>query len=86
MSCARFYESRKTGHGALLLDEFFDAADLAAQFPESGTVYRGEYRKFNLRPFPYLMFYRIRDNDILVVAVIDGRRNPRSITRSLRGR
>jgi plasmid stabilization system protein ParE len=73
----RWYEAQQVGLG----DEFLAAVStviesLAAQPERFPIVYR-QTRRVNLRRFPYGLFYRIIDDQIIVVACMHGRRNPR---------
>ncbi|MBX3500270.1 MAG: type II toxin-antitoxin system RelE/ParE family toxin [Alphaproteobacteria bacterium] len=55
------------------LDRAFEAV-LAA--PERWPIARGHIRRISLGGFPYTIYYAIRRNDIVVVAVMHHRRDP----------
>ena len=64
----RWYEAQQAGLG----DEFLAAVSTVI---ESLGAYR-QTRRVNLRRFPYSLFYRIIDDQIIVVACMHGRRDP----------
>lgn len=72
----RWYESQQVGLG----DEFLAAVSTVIESlvapPERFPIVYRQTRRVNLRRFPYGLFYRIIDDQILVVAC-SGRRNPR---------
>jgi len=71
-----------------ILDEFLDAFNLLSQFPNVG------HRRTDLTSRPlrfkvvrdYLIAYLPDFKPLWIVAVVDGRRNPRVIAALLRGR
>lgn len=71
-----------------VLDELLEAFDLLLQFPASG------HRRTDLTSLPmrfkvvrtYLIAYWPDQEPLWIVAVVDGRRNPRMIAGLLRGR
>ena len=46
-------------------------------YPERFPVVYRQTRRVNLRRFPYSLFYRIIDAQVIVVACMHGRRHPR---------
>jgi toxin ParE1/3/4 len=78
------YLSRRNATAAdRLLDQFFEAARLHAQFPHMGQL-RDEIspglRCFTARP--YVAFYRIEGGDIVVLRFLHGRRDLKRVMRS----
>jgi plasmid stabilization system protein ParE len=73
----RWYEAQRPGLG----DEFLTAVSTVLEslvaYPERFPVVYRETRRVNLRRFPYGLFYRIIDDEIIVVACMHGRREPR---------
>src|SRR5262249_33285396 len=71
----RWYEHKRIGLGG----EFFDAVTHAIEQirarPEIGTV-AGRTRSGLLTRFPYRLIYRVRDNDIYIVAIAHTSRRP----------
>lgn len=76
-SSARWYEQR-----AGLRSEFVGAIDEAvyaiAEGPLRYPLWRPEspYRKYLVRRFPYLIFYRLRDEYVEILAFAHARRRP----------
>jgi plasmid stabilization system protein ParE len=59
------------------LDELFTTIEGS---PHVGrATNRRHIRLMNTNPYPYLIFYRVRGDDISVLRVIHGARNPRSM-------
>jgi len=74
----RWYEMRRSGLG----DDFYAAVvrtiELIRTHPDIGTL-RAErlpHRRVLVAGFPYQIVYRVRDNDIYVIAVAHTRRRP----------
>lgn len=74
----RWYESRRPGWGDRLLTAVTGAMALIESHPEIGPLRRGHpaARQLKVRGFPYLVAYRIRPEDIYVVAVAHAKRRP----------
>jgi plasmid stabilization system protein ParE len=72
----RWYEERRPGWGARLFDAVSQAFDVIEQFPESGASRRSTARQLPVRGFPFLVVYRIRPDDVHVVAVAHAKRCP----------
>ena len=66
--------------GEHLADSFEAAVDRALELitetPGRFAKYDDRHRCYLLRRFPYLIVYRVEDNQVLVVAVAHGRRQP----------
>jgi len=51
------------------------AFDAIVETPDAHPRVRGDVRRYRLREFPaYSVFYRVRDGEILVLAVFHGKR------------
>ena len=72
-----WYDRQADGLGA----EFIRALDASfasiLRAPESYPVVHGEIRRALLRRFPYAVFYLLRDDAVIVIACLHGRRHPR---------
>jgi len=78
-----FYERQQAGIGDYFLDSLF--ADIDAL-----TLYAGIHPRFSdrlhrmlARRFPFAIYYELRNDIATVVAVLDCRQNPASITERL---
>jgi plasmid stabilization system protein ParE len=72
-----WYERKRPGLGEEFL-EIVNAAmgDIAAHPARHPVIYRNT-RRLLLRRFPYALYYRVHDDDIIVVACMHGRRSPK---------
>ena len=72
-----WYESRRIGLG----EEFLAAVDLLLgeilAHPTAYQVIHREARRALLRRFPYALFYRIYGETVVVLACMQGRRDPK---------
>jgi len=71
----QFYESQSPGLGAYFLDSLFSDIDSLAFFGGIHPVVFGYHRQLSMR-FPFAMYYKIVDKEIVVFAVLDCRKNP----------
>jgi toxin ParE1/3/4 len=73
----RWYEARRRGLGDEFLTAVSGVIEALMAYPESFPVVYRQTRCVNLRRFPYGLYYRIVDDQIIVVAYMHGRRDPR---------
>lgn len=52
------------------------AIELLADFPDRWPLYVGSWRRVLLRRFPFGLVYGVRDNRIVVIAIMHTRRKP----------
>ena len=78
----RFYESQSPGLGSYFLDSLYSDIDSLAYFGGIHQLVFGYNRHLSKR-FPFAIYYRIIDNEVLVFAVLDCRRNPTWIRKRL---
>ena len=73
----QWYENQRAGLG----DEFFEAVSTVIEslvaYPESFPIVYRQTRRVNLHRFPSSLFYRIVDDQVIIVACMHGRRHPR---------
>ena len=74
----RWYEERRPGWGVRLFDAVSDVFELIEQRPEIGSPRKSRpaTRQLVVRGFPYVVAYRIRSDDVYVVALAHGKRRP----------
>ena len=74
----RWYERRRVGLGAELFDAVAKTIELIRSHPEIGALRSGRLpsRQFNVHRFPYKVVYRVRDEDIYVIAIAHSSRRP----------
>jgi plasmid stabilization system protein ParE len=71
-----FYEEQLPGLGAELVAEIEYGVRQLRSFPELGKPAVAGTRQLAIRRFPFLLVYRIREDELIVVAVAHQRRNP----------
>ena len=71
----RFYEAQSPGLGSYFLDSLYSDIDSLAYFAGIHQVVFGYHRQLSNR-FPFAVYYRVIDNEVVVFAVLDCRRNP----------
>lgn len=74
----RWYESRRTGLGSDLLDEVAGTIERVAQNPEIGSSLSADQntRRLFVTRFPYQLVYRLRTDEVVIVAVAHLKRRP----------
>ena len=73
----RWYEDQRAALGEEFLAAVSTGVESLARYPEGFPIDYRQTRRANLDRFPYSLFYRIVDDQIIVVACMHGRRHPR---------
>jgi len=81
----RFYEKQSQGLGMYFLDSLYSDIDSLAYFGGVHQKVYGYHRLLSQR-FPFAEYYRLADDEVLVTAVLDCRRNPSWTRKKLTGR
>ena len=63
-----WYRVRRAETGQAFVDEFNRCIDRISATPETFPKMEGEIRRVLLRRFPYGLFYRVTDEEIVVLA------------------
>ena len=71
----RFYEVQADGLGTYFLDTLYSDIDSLAYFAGMHRVVLGYHRLLSKR-FPFAVYYRVADDEAIVYAILDCRRNP----------
>ena len=71
-----YYNYESPGLGNAFLTEVLKALDRIGEFPEAWHPCSKRARRCQTRRFPYGIIYQIREQEILVVAVVNLHRNP----------
>jgi plasmid stabilization system protein ParE len=71
------YELQRTGLGDQFLESLRKQIDRVESNPYLYGILKGDVRATPLRRFPYIVYYRIQTADVLVIAVLHGRRSSR---------
>ena len=72
-----FYEAAENGLGARFLDEVEAVVARIVAHPAAWTPMSPRTRRCRTHRFPYCRFYQIRPDEILIVSVMDLRRDPK---------
>lgn len=78
----RFYEKQQTGLGGYFLDSLYSDIDSLLLYAGIHSQHFGKYRILSDR-FPYAVYYELREDLIMVRAVLDLRRDPSWISQKL---
>jgi len=73
---AQYYEAESAGLGAAFLAEAERSVAAILEYPESSPIVRGSVRRRILRRFPYGLLYRMRGEQLRILAVMNLRRRP----------
>lgn len=72
-----FYEAAENGLGSRFLDEVEAAVGRILAHPHAWRQLSRRTRRCRTRRFPFGLFYQIRPDEILIVSVMDLRRDPK---------
>ena len=73
---AEYYESNGAGLGAAFLTEVQRCCEGMFEYPSAGLVMTGSVRRRLIRRFPYALLYRIREDQVRILAVMNLKRRP----------
>ena len=73
---AEYYEAQRSGLGRAFADGVRRAQLRIQERPLASRIERGEIRVRTVARFPYRVYYRVRENEILVIAIGHRRRRP----------
>ncbi|MFO0880423.1 MAG: type II toxin-antitoxin system RelE/ParE family toxin [Gemmataceae bacterium] len=73
---AAWYEGHKVGLGDDFLAEVQQTLDIVANHPERYPVADGDVREAPVSRFPYCVYYRVKTNCVVVIAVFHTSRDP----------
>ena len=72
----RFYEKQQAGLGEYFLDSLYADIDSLQLYAGVHAVFFGQYHRALSRRFPFAIYYKLNDYEILIYAVLDCRRSP----------
>ena len=81
----RFYEAKESGLGSYFLDTLFSDIDSLQLYAGIHSVHFERFQRLLSKRFPYAVYYQIHGGEIAVRAVLDLRRDPKWISRKLKG-
>jgi len=65
-----YYESQSIGLGSDFVDEFERQVLKIATMPERWMVVRGDLRRSLMKRFPYVIYFRLPEADVIRVTVV----------------
>jgi plasmid stabilization system protein ParE len=71
-----WYEQRRPGLGEAFVQDVGHVILMMAENPTRFPVVSEDVRRAMARRFPYSIYFRFRDNVVVVLAVFHGRRDP----------
>ncbi len=74
---AFWYEGQRPGLGKQFLDEVLAIFSMIAETPVMYPTVHRNTRRAVVHRFPFSVYYRVEDAEVVVVAVMHGSRNPR---------
>lgn len=80
---ARYYAGLRPGLGGEFSDRVVDTVYELAEQPYRGRKVRPGVRQVVLGRFPYLIFYAVENDRVVVIAVISSARDPAYVDRVL---
>lgn len=72
----RFYEKQQAGLGAYFLDSLYSDIDSLQLYAGVHAVFFEHYHRALSKRFPFAIYYRVVNQEVLVYAVLDCRRDP----------
>jgi plasmid stabilization system protein ParE len=81
-----WYEEKAPGLGEEFLRIFYASTGEIQRNPLLYVKVYSEFRRCLLRRFPYAVYFRIEDREIIVFGLFHGARDPRTIRRNLEDR
>ena len=79
-----FYELQQSGIGDYFLDSLFADIDALTLYAGLHVKPDGKLHRTLAKRFPFAIYYQVADDVATVVAVLDCRQNPASITERLK--
>jgi len=71
-----WYEEREVGLGDRFFASYEEACRRIERTPTGHPIACEDVQFVLMRPFPYVIYYRIEERDIVILAVIHGHRDP----------
>jgi toxin ParE1/3/4 len=68
-SIINFYNLQRQGLGDLFFDEVNNLVQILKIYPEMGVAGKHNRRKIFTRKFPFIIYYKIEKNEVLLLAI-----------------
>jgi plasmid stabilization system protein ParE len=79
-----YIDGQRDGYGFLFTEAIERELGVLAEFPLIGKRFDGGYRRRSMPDWHYGIYYAVREADVVVVAVVHDRRDPKVIRDRLR--
>lgn len=76
IEAARFYERRRPGVGFRFLQRIETVCEQIGETPDAGFPLTDDERRRAVPGFPYSLIYKIRNDRVVVLAIMHHRRKP----------
>ena len=77
-AAAKWYESESEGLGSRFLDEVKSTLNRITNSPLTYQIIRKYTRRSKLRHFPYVLFFLVNENEIVITGLRHTSRHPRT--------
>jgi plasmid stabilization system protein ParE len=71
-----FYESQEKGVGSYFLQSLFSDIESLRLFAGIHGIHFGNYHRLLSKRFPFAVYYRVKENEVRIYAILDCRRDP----------
>lgn len=75
---AQWYEAKLDGLGLRFIDEVDRVLGLITELPTAYPAMHRDTRRALVPTFPFAIYYQVRSDHVVVIAIIHARRDPRS--------
>ncbi len=72
----QWYENQQIGLADRFLTNYFLAIDTLASNPLAYQIKQNNIRSVQVKQFPYLVYYQIYEQTVLIIAVFHGKKDP----------
>ncbi len=76
LQAVTWYEQKSRGLGTQFIDEIDNCIELVANQPNLFPIITKGIRRITVKRFPYCIYYKETDRDIIVIAIFHSRKNP----------
>jgi toxin ParE1/3/4 len=76
LNSRRWYEREEAGLGEVFAQSLAEVIDRIESMPRMYPMAHHDARRAKMRKFPYLVYYRIVEDQIEIIAVLHGSRDP----------
>jgi len=78
-----FYESQEAGLGDFFRESLYSDIESLKLYLGIHSIHFGKYHRLLAKRFPFAIYYRIKNKDIIIYAILDCRRDPAWIRKKL---